>query len=72
MSKTFFYLLVTMGVFLFVIKPLSATENTTSSKEKSENKADTKSGTGFSENVDKNGVSRGASGQQKYRIGYTN
>ena len=72
MSKTFFYLLVTMGVFLFVIKPLNTTENTTSSKDKSENKADTKTGTGLSENANKNGVSRGDSGQQKYKIGYTN
>lgn len=69
MSKTFFYALFVIGVYLLVIFPKSFTAK--EKEENTENKADTKSGSGLSENADKNGVSQGASGQQKYRIGWT-
>lgn len=68
MSKTFFYALFVIGVYLLIIFPKTFTGN---KEEKTENKSDTKSGSGLSENADKNGVSQGASGQQKYRIGWT-
>lgn len=75
MSKTFIYLLVTICVFLFVVKPFSGSDGDKkeekTEKEKNAEKADTQSGTGLNENPDENGVSQGAAGQQKYRIGYT-
>lgn len=74
MSKTFMYTLLVIAVYVVIIFPkLGSTNKEFNKKEETEsNKADTKSGTGLSENADKNGVSQGASGQQKYRIGYTN
>lgn len=71
MSKTFFYALFVIGVYLLVIFPKTFTGTKEAKEEKTENKSDTKSGSGLSENADKNGVSQGASGQQKYRIGWT-
>lgn len=67
MTKTYTYLIITICAYLFIVVGLNLKSNTSSKSSKKE----TKSGTGLSENADKNGVSRGASGQQKYRIGYT-
>ena len=61
MSKTFFYLIVTMAIFIGIINPLNATDNTKNNKNNSD-KEDGKN---------KNGVSQGAKGQIQYRIGYT-
>ena len=69
------YVLMVIAVYLLIIFPnvIKKSEPKKEEKQKeTENKVDTKSGTGLSENVDKNGISQGASGQQKYRIGYTN
>ena len=71
MTKTYTYLIITICAYLFIVVGLNLKSNTSSKSSKKETKSDTKSGTGLSENADKNGVSRGASGQQKYRIGYT-
>ena len=76
MSKTFIYLLVTICVFLFVVKGIGGkaetTEETNSDTyEGSTANADTENGTGLAENADENVGSQGASGQMKYRIGYT-
>lgn len=71
MSKTFVITLAVIAVYVLVIFPkVAGSGNQTN--EKKENKSDTKSGSGLSENADENGISQGASGQQKYRIGWTN
>ena len=71
MSKTFTYILIVIGAYLLIIFPKLNSKSEKETETETENEADTKSGTGLSENTDENGVSRGASGQQKYRIGYT-
>lgn len=68
MSKTFLLTLAVIAVYVVIIFPKKFETKT---EEKTENKADTESGTGLSENADENGVSQGAAGQQKNRIGYT-
>ena len=72
MSKTFIYVLAVIAIYMIVIFPKVASDNSKKETDKTESngKADTESGTGLSENPDKNGVSQGAAGQQKYRIGY--
>ena len=66
MSKLYILVLLVIGGYIFIIMP-----DITSKKEKEDEKTryepDTRSGTGLSENADENE----ASGQQKYRIGYT-
>ena len=52
------------GVYMRVIFPKMGTSKKVETEKKEENKSD-------SENADKNGVSQGTTGQQKYRIGYT-
>ena len=66
MSKTFMYLLVTIGVFLVVVKGLSSIDSGESS-DKTDSNTDTLDN-GMNANTDENGVSQGASGQQRYRI----
>lgn len=67
------YTLFVIVVYVVIIFPKlgSTNKNTEKKKEETESKADTKNGTGLSENADENGVSQGAAGQMKYRIGYT-
>ena len=72
MNKTNMIILAVIAVYLIVIFPKMGTSSTSNNEKKEENKSDTKSGTGLSENADKNGVSQGAAGQQKYRQGYVN
>ena len=75
MSKTFMYLLVTIGVYLVIVKGLGAIETADDEKESDQTdtkKNDTKNGTGLNDNADENGVSRGAAGRMRYGIGYTN
>lgn len=72
MNKTNMIIIAVIAVYLIVIFPKMGTSKKVEKEKKEENKSDTKSGTGLSENADKNGVSQVASGQQKYRIGYTN
>ena len=79
MSKTYIYSLAVILLFVLVINPLQFSG---SKKEEKEDSSDDNmtgagvpadesrgSGTGLSENKDENGVSQGAAGQQKYRIG---
>ena len=70
MSKTFYYVIAVMIIYSLVILP--STVKSTSNKKEEKGKAGTTNGTVVNENADKNGVSRGAVGQQKYRTGYTN
>lgn len=70
MSKTFLYALAVIAIYLVVIMPDSSSTTEKSATVKRNNKADTENGTGLAENADENGVSQGASGQLKYRIGY--
>ena len=74
MSKTFIYTLLVIGAYLLIIFPKVAkgTSQDKETTETKENKADTKNGLGLNENADENGVSQGAAGQLKYRIGWTN
>ena len=71
MSKTNIIVIAVIAVYLLIIVPKIQTGGQSESSEKSESKSDAKSGTGLNENADKNGVSQGAAGQQRYRIGYT-
>ena len=65
MSKTFMYLIVTIVVYLLIVKGLGVIGASDEEKEQS-NKTDNK------KNETKNDVSKGASGQMRYRMGYTN
>ena len=67
MSKTFMYLLVTIGAFLVVVKGLSSIDSGESS-DKTDSNSDTLDN-GMNANADENGVSQGASGRKRYRIG---
>lgn len=65
MSKTNMIIIAVIAVYLIVIFPKMGTSKNVETEKKEENKSD-------SENADKNNVSQGtSSGQQKYRIGYT-
>ena len=57
MSKTFMYLIVTIVTYLLIVKGLGVIETTDET-----NKTDSKG-------TLKNGVSKGAAGQQRYRFG---
>ena len=57
-------IIAVIAVYLIVIFPKMGTSKKVETEKKEENKSG-------SENADKNNVSQGASGQQKYRIGYT-
>ena len=62
MSKTFTYVLIVIGVYVAIITGKTITENKKTEEKK----------TGKSDDVgnkDENGVSQGASGHMKYRIG---
>ena len=62
MSKTFTYVLIVIGVYIAIIAGKTITGNKKTEEKK----------TGKSDDVgnkDSNGVSQGASGQMKYRIG---
>lgn len=63
MSKTFTYVLIVIGVYVVIITGKTITGNK-KTEEKKTGKSDD-AGRGISEN----GVSQGASGQMKYRIG---
>ena len=65
MSKTFMYLLVTIGAFLVVVKGLSSIDSGESS-DKTDSNTDTLDN---GMNADENGVSQGASGRKRYRTG---
>ena len=56
-------IIAVIAVYLIVIFPKMGTSKNAETEKKEENKSD-------SENADKNNVSQGTSGQQKYRIGY--
>lgn len=71
MSKTFIYSLLVIGVFILIVFPKMNKGKTEEEPAETQTESDTKSGSGLSENADENGVSQGASGQQKYRIGWT-
>ena len=72
MSKTFMYLIVTIVVYLLIVKGLGALETADKEKEQSNKtdskKNDTKNGTGLNDN----GLSKDAADQTRYRKGYTN
>lgn len=76
MSKTFMYLIVTIVTYLLIVKGLGVIETTDDDNDKTDKtdskKNDTKNGTGLNDNEDENGVSKGAAGQMRYRMGYTN
>ena len=61
MSKTFMYLIVTIVTYLLIVKGLGVIETTDETDKTDSKKNDTK-----------NDVSKGASGQMRYRMGYTN
>lgn len=63
MSKTFTYVLIVIGVYVAIIAGKSITGNKKTEEKKTGKSDDV--GSGLSEN----GVSQGASGQMKYRIG---
>lgn len=64
MSKTFTYVLIVIGVYVAIITGKTITGNKKTEEEKKTGKSDdAKSGSS------ENGVSQGASGQMKYRIG---
>lgn len=67
MSKTFTYVLIVIGVYIAIIAGKSITGNKKTEEKKTGKSDDV--GSGLSENKDSNGVSQGASGQMKYRIG---
>ena len=84
MSRTFIYALAVVAVYIFLVVPKmsKSEEDKTESEQKTHGgggkklpdgsyTTDTQSGTGLNENGDENGISQEASGQQKYRIGYT-
>lgn len=73
MSKTFVYLIVTIAVYLVIVKGLGAIENDDDNESnKTDSKNGTKNGTGLNDNENENGVSRGAAGRMRHGIGYTN
>lgn len=67
MSKTFTYVLIVIGVYVFIIAVNKFKEDKKDTSTKTGKSDDV--GSGLAENKDKNGVSQGASGQMKYRIG---
>lgn len=64
MSKLLLYCLLVMAVYVLVIFPLNKDDD--SKTEKKESKTDKSLA---EKDVDENGISKGASGQAKYRIG---
>lgn len=65
MSKLLLYCLLVMAVYVLVIFPLNNKDDD-SKTEKKESKTDKSLA---EKDVDENGISKGASGQAKYRIG---
>ena len=78
MSKTFIYLLVTIGVYLLIVKGLgkfsdsAQSSNSASSSSNGGTVTNSSTGTGLTDQQDENEVSTGAAGQRRYRMGYTN
>ena len=67
MSKTFTYVLIVIGVYVAIITGKTITGNKKTEEKKTGKSDDV--GNIPSENKDSNGVSQGASGHMKYRIG---
>ena len=64
------YILAIITLYILVISPKVSDDKTEKEDKKEPNKAVTHNGTGLNENTNKDGVSQGASGQMKFRIGY--
>lgn len=71
MSKTFTYVLIVIGVYIAIIAGKALTSKKTGTETKQDEGVTSDLGDGIKDEKDKNGVSKGAKGQLKYRFGAT-